>query len=279
MTDVPELGARTAVYAVMASKLKKVGKGVGSSGREIVMFGVHKGEGEESVKAHLEGLGKTALGVFITKRCKEIRKHPIVYVAALSDDTDIGELSNILSILYGATPFAPKHHAMPQPYTGPAVTIINSGKVPGIAAELQAGEGLAEPRRKDADSTSDPEADEAMSKAIANEAAATRRMTQAEMDARGIATEKVDKPHHLATEKVDKPPKLVETTKMDKDDVRLGIETERVPKPPEIAGAAESDTEFVPKPKGDEAEAENKPKPESNDDDSAILDEARRGAS
>jgi hypothetical protein len=273
MSDVPELAPRCGVYAVMGARLKKVGNGVGSSAREPILFGVHKGD--ESLKEHLLKLQKMSLGVFATNRAREIRKHAIVYAAALPEDTDLGELAAVLSLIYQTVPFAPKHHAMPAPYQGEPMHIRNTGRPPGLPDEIAHGTGKETPG-KDGDATQDGEADAAMAAAIAAEAQATRRLTQAEMDARGIATEKVEKPPRLVeTAKVDKDdieqgmatervPKFVETTRVDKDQIEQGLATERVPKPEQPA-----DTEFVPRPGGQAADGEQP----------TILDEAGKEAS
>lgn len=266
MSDVPELGAKCCVYAIIGAKLKKVGNGIGSSGREPILFNVYRGE--ESAKEHLLKLQKMSLGVFTANRAKEIGKHPTVYVAPLPEDTDLGELAAILSLLYGAVSYAPKHHAMPAPYQGEAFHIKNTGRNPGLPEEIFHREKKP---AGDSDATHDGAADSAMAAAIAAEAQATRRLTQAEMDVRGIATEKVAKPvEHLSTEKIEKPPKMVETAKVDKDQIH-GLATERVPKLVEtsriekddvtqglaterIAKPGEAVTEFVPKPNGEQAE-------------------------
>ena len=264
ISDVPELATKCCVYAVLGAKLKKVGGGIGSSAREPILFNVYKGD--EPVKEHLLKMQKMSLGVFVANRAKEIAKHATVYVAPLPDDTDLGELAAILSLIYGAVPYAPKHHAMPPAYEGESVLILNDGRNPALPQEILHGIRDDAAATQDPDSTRDGTADSAMAAAIAAEAQATRRLTQAEMDVRGIATEKVDKPgEHMATEKLDKPPRLVETARVEKDDVAQGLATERVPKPPDIA--ANHDTEFVPKPASD-AEADE-PAPE-------ILDEAGR---
>lgn len=271
LSDVPELGAKTAVYAVMAAKLKKVGGGVGSSARECVMYGVHKGD--ISIHDHLEKLQKMSLGVFALNRCKQIAKSPIIYAAAVPDDTDLGELAAILALLYEATPHAPQHHAMPKPYKGAPIHVKNTGKNPGLPEEIFRGAGPAVTHDGDATVDGDAEADAAMAKAISAEAAITRRMTPEEMELRGIATEKVAKPAaHIPTEKVEKPPKLVETTKLDKDNIAQGLATEKVDKP---QGPAESHhkTEFVPKP-------DDVPQSRAiEEDEPSVLGEAGRDAS
>jgi hypothetical protein len=268
ISDVPELKAKCCVYAVMGAKLQKVKGGVGSSGREPILFNVYRGT--ESTKDHFLKLQKMSLGVFATNRAKEINKHAIVYIAALPDDTDLGDLGSILSLLYGAVPYAPKHHAMPPKYEGETFHIKNAGRNPGLPEELFHREKSEAEKKKDPDATHDGVADAAMSAAIAAEALATRRLSQAEMDARGIATEKVAKPeNHISTEKLDKDgptmvetaridkdsadptervPKMVETTKVNKEEIG-GLATERVPKPP-----PSKRTEFVAKPDGEPAE-------------------------
>ncbi|MCC7510622.1 MAG: hypothetical protein IT464_14765 [Planctomycetes bacterium] len=272
LSDVPELGAKTAVYAVMAAKLQKVGNGVGSSARELVMFGVHKGE--VSIHDYLEKLQKMSLGVFALNRCREIRKSPIVYSAALPDDIDLGELAAILALLYEANPFAPKHHAMPKPYHGGQFLIKNVGKNPGLPEEIF--RGTHGPISKDGDATVDGEADAAMAQAISAEAAITRRMTPEEMELRGIATEKVARPGaHIPTERVDKPPRLVETAKIGKDDIAHGLATEKVDKPA-VHAEAHHKTEFVPKP-GDLPQS--RPVEPADEDEPSVLDEAGREAS
>src|SRR5690606_22188623 len=47
MSNVPELSARTAVFAVIGARLKKVGSGVGSTAREVVLFGSYRGDEPE----------------------------------------------------------------------------------------------------------------------------------------------------------------------------------------------------------------------------------------
>lgn len=271
ISDVPELSTKCCIYAIMGAKLMKVGNGIGSSGREPVMFGVHKGD--ESIKDHLLKLQKMSLGVFALNRCKEIKKHPTIYVAALPDDADLGDLAAILSLIYGAVPFAPKHHAMPAPYAGENFHIKNAGRNPGLPEEVFHRDKVSDSdKTRDGDATQDGEADAAMSAAIAAEAQATRRLTQEEMEVRGIATEKVAKPPgQIPTEKLEKPPRLVETTKVDKNKLEQGLATERVPKPPGVNKAADNgDTEFVPKPNGeDSTESAESTEP-------TILDEAGR---
>jgi hypothetical protein len=300
VSDVPELAPRNAVYAIMGSKLVKTAKGIASKGRELVMFGACH---DEVIREHLENLQKTALGVFALNRCKEIKKNPLIYVATLPDDTDAGDMSSIVSLLYAQVPFAPKHHAMPQPYEGKAILVKNSGSKVGLPEEIFAGKGgQSEPELPaSGDDTVDGSADAAMRKAIEAEAAVTRTLTQEEMDAKGIATEKVPKPNPMvetakipkeeltgiATERIERP-KLVETAKLDRDDVAMGMATEKVDKPevkPKLVETVKVDreqmkdleTERVPKPKGYE-DTEFVPKPEQADEKEAseaeILDEA-----
>lgn len=279
LTDVPELNVKCCVYAVMGAKLSKVKGGIGSSGREPILFNVYKGD--ETAKQHLLSVQKMSLGVFAASRGREINKHTIVYVAGLPADTDIGDLASILSLLYEAVPYAPKHHAMPPKYKGDTFHIKNAGRNPGLPEEIF---HTAKSKSSDSDKTHDPDAthdgaaDAAMSAAIAAEAQATRRLTQHEMDVRGIATEKVAKPDpHIQTEKLDKDvPRLIETTKVDKENIS-GLATERVPKLVEttkvdkdkISGLA---TERVPKPQpSDRTEFVAKPEPA---DQPTVLDEA-----
>jgi hypothetical protein len=275
MSDVPELNVKCCVYAVMGAKLSKVKGGIGSSGREPILFNVYKGD--ETAKQHLLNLQRMSLGVFAANRGKEINKHTIVYMAPLPADADLGDLASILSLIYEAVPYAPKHHAMPPKYTGENFHIKNTGRNPGLPEEIFHTE-KKRTAKSDPDATHDGAADAAMSAAIAAEAQATRRLSQAEMDARGIATEKVAKPDpHIQTEKLDKDvPKLVETAKVDKDQIS-GLATERVPKLVEttkvdkdqLGGLA---TERVPKPKpSDRTEFVAKPEPA---DEPTVLDEA-----
>jgi hypothetical protein len=278
MTDVPELKARCCVYAVMGAKLKKVNGGIGSSGREPILFNVYKGD--ETALEHLTRLQKMSLGVFAANRAKEIGKHSIVYMAALPQQTDLGDMASILSLLYQAVPYAPKHHAMPPKYSGENFHIKNAGRNPGLPEELFHREKSDSDKTHDPDATHDGGADAAMSAAIAAEAQATRRLTQAEMDARGIATEKLAKPpNHIPTEKLEKPPKLIETTRIDKESAGMGLATERVPKLVETtkvdkdrldAGLA---TERVDKPAAPSNRTEFVPKPET-EDQPTVLDEA-----
>ncbi len=272
MSNVPDLEARTAVFAVIGARLKKVGSGVGSTAREVVAFGSHQGEGP--VREFLEKVQKMSLGVFVTNRCKEIRKYPLVYVAAVDEATP-DDLSAILSLLYEAVPYAPKHPGMPGPYKGNGLHLANGGKNPGLPEEVFRGaHGNAEFGGSDA--TVIPEADAAMAQAIAQEVAATQRVSPGEDEVNGIATERVPKPAgHFTTEKVDKPnkpSKLVETTRIDADNMPQGLATERVDKPPQYADQGEDDkTEFVPRP-------ENAPLSRDQETEDAgeptILDEA-----
>lgn len=261
-----DLNSTTAIYAVMGAKLRKVDQGIACTAREPVLFNVHKGG---TLRDHLEKLIKMSLGVFALKRCQEIRKQPIVYAALLPEDTDLGEMAAMLSLLYGAVPFAPKHHAMPKPYDGEPMRLVNAGRAIGLPSEIVFGAGKT--RVADSDQTRNEDADSAMSAAVAKEAAVTRTMTRQDMEVSGLATERVAKPakgESLSTEKVDKelppprlvettkvdkdaPPKLVETTKIDRDSIGHGLATERVAKP---GGAI---TEFVPRPEETEAGKED----------------------
>jgi hypothetical protein len=269
MSNVPDLQARTAVFAVIGARLKKVGSGVGSTAREVVAFGSY--QGDEPVREFLEKVQKMSLGVFVTNRCKEIRKYPLVYVAAVDDATP-DELSAILSLLYEAVPYAPKHAGMPKPYKGDGLQIANGGKNPGLPEEVFRG-GHGKPEIRGSEATVIPEADAAMAQAIAQEVAATQRVSHGEDDVNGIATERVAKPPgHFTTEKVDKPPKLVETTRIDSESVPQGLATERVDKPPHYADEAEDDkTEFVPRPEGAPL---SRQKQSESTDGPTILDEA-----
>lgn len=256
LSAAAELNSTTAIYAVMGAKLRKVDQGIACTAREPVLFNAHKGG---TLRDHLEKTIKMSLGVFALKRCQEIRKQPIVYAAILPDDTDLGDLSAILSLLYGAVPFAPKHHAMPKPYDGDPLRITNAGRAIGLPSEINFGTGPSAGRPADSDQTRDGEADAAMTEAVAKEMAVTRTMTRQDAEISGLATERVSKPQALSTEKLDKPdpPKLVETTKISKEDVAQGMATERVAKP----GA--SITEFVPRPE------------RGSEDTQAELDEAQ----
>lgn len=285
LSAAADLNSTTAIYAVMGAKLKKVDQGIACTAREPVLFNAHKGG---TLRDHLEKLIKMSLGVFAAKRCQEIRKQPIVYAAFLPDDVDLGDMAAMLSLLYGAVPFAPKHHAMPKPYDGDPMRIVNAGRAIGLPSEINFGAGRSRPADSDQTRDGDAEADAAMSAAVAQEAAVTRTMTREDMEVSGLATERIAKPQQplatekldkpdaprphlvettridkddvaqghqpLATEKVDKPeparPHLVETTRIDKDDIAQGLQTERVPKP------GENITEFVPRPEGEKKNPE-----------------------
>lgn len=267
ISGAADLNSTTAVYAVMGAKLKKVEQGIACTAREPVLFHLHKGG---PLREHLEKVMKMSLGVFALKRCQEIRKQPIVYAAFLPDDSDLGEMAGLVSLLYGALPFAPKHHAMPKPYDGEPIRVLNTGRAIGLPSEIAFGAGKT--RLADSDQTSDGEANAAMSAAIAQEAAVTRTLTREEMALSGIATERVakpDRPEVIGTEKLDKPavPRLIETTKIDKDDIGQGLATERVPKP-----AHEHNTEFVPKP--DDVPIQRK-EDGTAEDSTEALDEAK----
>ncbi|MCC6465957.1 MAG: hypothetical protein IT463_11515 [Planctomycetes bacterium] len=259
MTSVPALAATTAVYAVMGAKLKKVEQGIACTAREVVLFGLHRGG---ALKDHLDKMQKMSLGVFAAQRCQEIRKTAIVYAAALPETLDLAELQALLSLLYGAAPFAPRHHAMPPRYEGEAVLVKNTGRVPGVPEQIRHGE--AEESEADSDRTSDgsktihPEVDDAMRAAMEKEMAATRQLTRQDVEASGLATERVAKPER---------PSLVETTRLEKDDVPKGLETERLPKPEVAPGAP--NTEFVPRPAGMEPRRDAEP-----DAQPTLLDEA-----
>lgn len=295
VSDVPELFPRNAVYAIMGSKLVKTAKGIASKGRELVLFGACY---DECVREHLENLQKTALGVFAINRCKEISKNPLIYVAALPDDTDAGDLSTIVSLLYSKAPFAPKHHVMPAPYQGKAVLVKNVGSNIALPKEIFAGSGdKYEPSQPSADETVTLAADATMRQAIEAEAAVTRHMSQNERDERKIATERIVRRKVLietakitkeeligiATERIDRP-EMVETVKLDKEDIENGMATERVDKLDLTPNMVETvkvnrekmqglDTEFVPKPKGPD-DTEFVPKPDGFAPEAEILDEA-----
>jgi len=271
LSAAEDLNSTTAVYAVMGAKLRKVEQGIACTAREPVLFNVHKGG---TLRDHLEKQLKMSLGVFALKRCQEIRKQPIVYAAFLPEDIDLGDLSAILSLTYGAVPFAPKHHAMPKPYDGDAVRIVNSGRAIGLPSEITFGAGKTRTADSDQTRNGENEADAAMSAAIAKEAAVTRTMTREDMEVSGLATERIAKPEKdqaLSTEKLDKPapPKLVETTKIEKENIAQGLATERVPKP----GGGGAITEFVPRPESSDA-AESGTE-SSKEDTQNELDEAQ----
>lgn len=258
MSAAPDLNSATAIYAVMGAKLRKVEKGVVCAAREPILFNLHKGG---PLREHLAKMLKTSLGTFIVNRCKEIRKQPIVYAAFLPDDSDLGELAAILSLTYGAVPFAPRHHAMPAPYKGEAMRIENKGRGIGLPPEITFG---VEKNMLDADQTHIREADHAMASAIARENAATRALAPEDVALDGISTDRLNKgsaPELIPTEKVAKPQVLIQTEKVRKEDVGRGLATERVARPTSHV----DDTEFVPRPHAaDESE-----------DGSGILDEAR----
>jgi hypothetical protein len=242
MSAAADLKAPAAVYAVVGAKLRKVAKGIVCSAREPVLFGVHSGP----LRGHLAGLLKTSLGQFIIGRCAEIKKKPIVYAAALPDGAD---LPAILALVYGAVPFAPRHHNMPAPYKGEPVRILNSGRAIGLPADISFG---VEKGFLDDDETHISAADKAMRAAMDSDAQATGIRNP---DAGGSAvTERVDKaPELLPTEKVPKPQaRLIDTEKVNKDLPVRGLATERVARP---TGTVD-DTEFVPRPKdSDEIDA------------------------
>lgn len=234
MTDVADLRVKCAAFAIMGARLKKVGRGIGASHREPVMFGVHKGD--EPLRQFLHELQKKSLGVFVDRRCRDIRKHPTVYVAALPEDTDLGELGAILSVIYESVPYAPRHHAVPEPYDGEPIHVSNRGRNTGLPDEIEKGWDDPADGSEDSDRTHDAEIDTGM---------------DPNQD-RSIATEKVPHPDEaesqLPSERVDKPP-LVETARLDKDNIPQGVETERVPKPSD-----EGDTRYDGGHEDDEAE-------------------------
>jgi hypothetical protein len=261
MSKVPDLGAKTAVFAVLGARLKKIGDGIGSSARELVLFGSYNGDAP--VRDYLERVQKMSLGVFAYNRCKEIGKQPIVFVAEV--DAGQEDLAAIVSLLYEGVPFAPKHSSMPAPYRGGPFHVINAGKNPGLPEEVfRGGETQAS---RESGATVLPEADAALAQAIAREVTATRRVPADDVDPGALPTERVQKsPGHFTTEKLDRPPRFVETSKVDRDSIAAGVATERVDKP---SGYTESDdkTEFVPKPAQGAA-----------DDSPTILDEAEQEA-
>ena len=239
MSEAPELGSAAAVYAVMGARLRKVSKGVACTAREPVLFGAHQGG---PVREHLAALLKSSLGAFALERCKEIRKQAIVYAAILPDDTAAADLGAIVSLIYGAVPFAPRHHSMPPAYTGPPVRILNTGRVPGLPAEIKFG---VDKHLLDPDQTRVGEANLAMAQAMARDAVATRALAPEDVGIGGLATERVARPEEVvATEKVAKPDGLIDTEKVDKEGVGSGIVTERVLRPTDHV----DDTEFVPRP-------------------------------
>lgn len=252
MSQVPQLEWDHVFIAVLAAKLQKVNGGVGCSHRELVMFQYHKGD---KAREFIENMPKTSFGAFVKNRANEINKKAIVYVAKAPDDITEKQAQGALALMYNAVPFAPKHHAMPAPWTGESMHLVNDGKKVGLPPEIFHTDSGKSPA--DSDKTSDPDADNAMSEAIAKEASITRKMTKDERDPSGIATEKLPKPEPgtMATERVPKPgedssnletekvskPTLVETEIVSREDVAQGIATEKVPKPDEIA--AESGSE------------------------------------
>jgi hypothetical protein len=226
MTEAPELRATAAVYAIMGSKLRKVKNGVGSVGRELVLFGVHKGA--ESVGEHLGALRRTALGVFALQRCKEIGKHPIVYVAAMPDDTEDERMQAVLSALYSCVPFAPRHHAVPRPYRGKPFELVNAGKHPGLPEAYMAGVPAEDYTDASPDFT---ELDD-------------DTLTGESVTARPTDRSTAELQQGMPTERIEKPPRLADTTRIDKDvEEKFGLVTEKVDKPDGF-----DDTEFVPPP-------------------------------
>lgn len=219
MPVLPALEAKSAVFAVIGARLRKVSGGTASSAREVIMFGAH--QGENSVGEHLAKLLRMSLGVFVLDRCKEIRKYPIVYTAALPDASP-ADLQAVVAQLYSLVPGAPRHHAMPEAGALSPVALINTGKNPGLP------EAVPPEASADAGATVVPDADAAMAEAIAQEFAATRRMTPEEANVNGVATERVPKP-----------PAFVNTERVDKPE---GFE------PAEGNGTQDDDTEFVAKP-------------------------------
>lgn len=199
MPVVPALEAKSAVFAVIGARIRKVSGGMASSAREVIMFGAH--QGEDTVGEHLAKLLRMSLGVFVIDRCRDIRKYPIVYAAPLPD-ASADDLRDVVAALYKSVPGAPRHHAVPDASAGSPVLLFNGGKNPGLPETL----GAEAEYEGDAGATVVPDADAAMAGAIAREFAATRRMTAEEADVHGIATEKVAKPAgYPITEKVDKP--------------------------------------------------------------------------
>lgn len=188
-------------------------------------MGAHRGE---SLKEEFfSNLQKSAMGHFIRTRAAEIEKHPIVYVAKFDDNADFAEQAAIVSLIYDNLPFAPKHFAMPAKYSGGSLKLVSTGRTFGLKPEYVVGgsdDGQGEKRRLDSNSTHNPDADAAMAAAISAEVQATRKVTRSEMDVRGIATEKVDKPPGVVakTERVEKP---AATT----------LATERIDKPAELS--------------------------------------------
>lgn len=222
MTEAPEMALKATVYAVVGAKLDKTPQGIACSKREIIMLGAHRGE---PLREFLVNLQKSAMGHFIRTRAAEIKKHPIVYVARIDENWDFAEQAALISLLYDNLPFAPKHFAMPAKYAGPPLKLVNAGRTFGLKPEYAHGgtdDGEGESRRLDSNATHNPDADAAMSAAIAAEVQATRKVSREEMEVRGIATEKVAKP-----------PGMIETERVEK--APLVLATERIDKPPELS--------------------------------------------
>ncbi|MCC6573970.1 MAG: hypothetical protein IT462_09265 [Planctomycetes bacterium] len=200
MSRVPELAATCGLFAIVGAKLEKVGNGIGCSKREPIMFGAHKGG---NFAEFIENLQKTAFGHFIRTRCEEIKKNPIVYVASLPVTFELPQLNGYVGLIYSKMPYLPRHHAVPPAHSGNPVKIISAGKQMGILSEVSFGASSNTGAR-----TAVPElADEAMAAAIAADAQSTRIMSpkEAEEAVKGVATEKVAKPHAFETERVAKP--------------------------------------------------------------------------
>lgn len=247
MTKAPEMALKATIYAVVGAKLEKTAAGIACSKREIICVGAHRGEPLEEFLVNLQ---KSAMGHFIRTRASEIKKHPIVYVARFDENADFAEQAAIVSLLYDNLPFAPKHFAMPAPYSGGALKLINTGRTFGLKPEYLVGgrdDGQSEKRQLDSNSTHNPDADAAMAAAISAEVQATRKVTRSEMDVRGIATEKVDKPPGMIeTERVEKPAPTV-------------LATERIDKPAELSDrlkrvAPENSSDSTTATKSDETE-------------------------
>jgi hypothetical protein len=218
MTKAPEMALKATIYAVVGAQLEKTAAGIACSKREIICIGAHRGE---PLDEFLINLQKSAMGHFVRSRAAEIKKHPIVYVARLNESADFAEQAAIVSLIYDNLPFAPKHFAMPAKYSGGPIKLVNTGRTFGLKPEYVVGgsdDGQGENRRLDSNSTHNPEADQAMAAAISAEVQATRKVTRSEMDVRGIATEKVDKPPGMIeTERVEKPsPAVLATERIDK---------------------------------------------------------------
>ena len=223
MTKAPEMALKATIYAVVGAKLEKTTAGIACSQREIICIGAHRGE---SLEEFLTNLQKSAMGHFIRTRATEIKKHPIVYVAKFDENADFAEQAAIVSLLYDNLPFAPKHFAMPAKYSGGSLKLVNTGRTFGLKPEYVVGgsdDGQGEKRRLDSNSTHNPDADAAMAAAISAEVQATRKVTRSEMDVRGIATEKVDKP-----------PGMIETERVEKP-AATALATERIDKPAELS--------------------------------------------